>query len=1023
MARKNKNKNKKNKKNLKKNKVTQPVSLRQIPSIIGADFQEYGNDINELQKKIDSLPPSKEKRRILFSTEASFLHTGFSTYLRELFLRLNSTNKYELAEMGSYSHAPELDPRARQVPWKFYHVLPSNPVEEREYKKDYRENQFGKWKLPYVLLDFKPDIILLNRDHWMDNYVLKSPLRENCLVYWMPTVDGFPQKWQWIKDYGMLDGLFTYSWFGKKVLEEQSRCALARRYGMKPLNVLDVIQPGVDLNKFKPIPRNEVLKAFNIPDPSFGFVGTVMRNQPRKLFPRIVESFRMFKEQYPCESNKVFLLLHTSYPDVGWDIPEFIRQNGLEDCVVWSYRCRACGNIAISSWRGSPTDCPICKTKESFTTPNTQFGYDDEQFNLIYNIMDVYIQGTIAEGCFGKGTLVHTQNGHIPIENVQPGDKILSHNGKWQTVNKTFINPVESKVLKLNIAGTFEDIILTENHNMFIAELTEEKDNWGRKKLIPNGKIIKTEAGKLSKSDWLACPIDRNIIDVDYLKITDYVEGTFERENGTVGYKTNRYNKNGIYTDVKNKFELNQDNLKLIGLLLGDGHFDGKYVSISGHKVKKAENFELFAKKIRNLTENQVRLRNKTDTDASKMSVSSPVLSKFFSALLGKYSRNRKIPFEFMHLPVEKQKSLIQGYYLSDNTTDPTLIGFSTSSLQLAVQLRSILSRMNILMYVSRCKRAENEYKTYTKINRVELAELVNELNFSYERPQELKIQSKIINNHIFTKVKNIEETNYNENVVYNLQAINENNIDATESSFAVSCATAGVGNCGMPINEAKSAGTPCLVSDYSACYEKARNGGALPIKNICDDPNLASYTEQETGQNRSLFDRQDLANKLALLMGSETKRSMLAKEARECAVKYYDWNLTAKKWEYWIDSANIKKRDETWKAPVELKPLPNYKISDKNLSNKEFIEECYLKIISGKRPDPGGFQTWMQNLQRAGPKGTPQNKACREQMEAHFRALIEKENEQKQLKSNINNTITDPVERINKQVEEYERQ
>ena len=606
----------------KKKKNKQVVqSLRQVPSIVGAEFQEIHNSIEELQKKIDSLPNSTEKKRILFCTEASFLHTGFSTYLREVFKRLHSTGKYELAELASYGHSKELDPRAAQVPWKYYHNLPSNKMEEQEYNKDYKENQFGKWRLSHVLADFKPHIVILNRDNWMDSYVLKNVLRENCLVFWMPTVDGCPQQWGWMKDYGNVDGLFTYSWFGKKVLEEQSRCSLAKRYGMKPLNVLDVIQPGVDLEKFKPLPKDQVFKSFNIPNPNFKFVGTVMRNQPRKLFPRIVESFRMFKEQYPKEAENVFLLLHTSYPDVGWDIPEFVRQNGIEDSVVWSYRCRHCGNIAVSNFLGSPTDCPICNSKGTFQTPNTQFGFNDEQLNLVYNLMDVYVQGTIAEGD-------------------------------------------------------------------------------------------------------------------------------------------------------------------------------------------------------------------------------------------------------------------------------------------------------------------------------------------------------------------------------------------------------------GMPINEAKAAGVPCLISDYSACYEKARNGGALPIKNIGDDTRLASYTEQETGQNRSLFNRQDLCDKIALLIKDEPKRLKLAREARQCAVKYYDWDLTAKKWEYWISSAKIKNSAETWDAPIVLKPLPKESIYDKDLSNKEFIEQCYLKILSGKLPDPQGYRTWMQALQNGGEEGTPENAQRRKELEAHFRSLIEKENEQKMLKKGTIKKAVSPVEKARKFVE-----
>lgn len=593
------------------------VSLRQVPDIIGAEFRHDGNDIEALQAKIDELQPSLEgqpKRRILYITEASYLRTGFSTYLREVMLRLQSTGKYELAEFGSYGHSPIIDPRAKEVPWKYYHNMPETGVEEQAYQKDYKENQFGKWKLPYVLSDFQPDIILLNRDNWMDTHVLKNSLRGNCLVFWMPTVDGFPQKWNWLQDYSKVDGLFTYSWFGKKVLEQQSRSPLAKRYNLKQLEVSQVCQPGVNCDVFKPLPKDQVRKVFGMvrpEDQKKRFVGTVMRNQPRKLFTRIIESFRMFREQHPDIAQDVFLLLHTSIPDVGWDIPEWVRQNGLEEWVVFTYLCRRCGNMAISNFRGSPTNCPVCHGDRTFQTPNTQFGLEPEQFNYIFNMLDVYIQGSIAEGD-------------------------------------------------------------------------------------------------------------------------------------------------------------------------------------------------------------------------------------------------------------------------------------------------------------------------------------------------------------------------------------------------------------GMPVNEAKAAGVPVLASDYSALYEKARNGGAIPIEND------SFYTEHETGQNRSLFCRQDLCDKLAHLLSNEADRLKLASEARQCAVTYYTWDLCAKKWELAIDSAEIKDRSKTWEGDIELKSLPEERYADDNeLSDKEFIEQCYLNIVSGKKPDADGMRTWSQALEKSGPPGTDGNKKCRAQLEAWFRQKVEKENDEKKLKANPTAALVNPVDRI----------
>jgi len=594
----------------------QSFKLNSMPDIIGADFQDIGNDIVEIKRKINALPKSDYKRRILFSSEASYLNTGFATFTSEVMQRLHKTGKFDIAEIASYGNARSLEPRAKSIPWQYYHVLPINNIEAQEYQSNYRQNQFGKWKLSYALADFKPDVLFDLRDAWMVEHINQSPLRDNFLFFLSACVDSHPQKWEWLRDYSKVDHLFAYSWFGKKVLEEQSRCLLARKMNLKPLNVTDVIQAGVDNSIFKPIDKIEAKKAFGIP-PGIKLVGTVMRNQPRKLFPRILQSFQILKENYPLESKDTMLLLHTSVPDVGWDLPEAIARCGLIDHVVFSYLCNSCGMVAISTFVGSPTNCPSCGNN-TFHTPNTQFGYPPEHFNFIYNLMDIYIQGSIAEG-------------------------------------------------------------------------------------------------------------------------------------------------------------------------------------------------------------------------------------------------------------------------------------------------------------------------------------------------------------------------------------------DA------------------IPISEAKSAGCPCLISDYSAMYEKARNGGALPIKNLTENPKAMTYVESETMQNRSLFDRYDLAEKMAMLLRDENKRANMSIEARKCAEKYYNWDLAATKLEYHLLSVPIKDRKTTWERTIEIKTInensPPSTAFDKE-GNREWLVWCYKNILGRSGIDPEGLKHWTGAIENA----TDKNKA-RSEIEKHFRQMVNSENFSKMLIKNPDLALTDPVEKIRKQI------
>ena len=607
-------------------------SLNSIPKITSGTFDVERNSVenfqNRLKKALEnpSLNTSTYKKRVLFVSEASYLHTGFSTYAREVLKRLHASGLVEVAEFGSYGDSPLIDPSAKKIPWKYYHNNPTTMNEANIYglvngqqiHEGYRENQFGKWKFPYVLIDFKPDIVISIRDHWMDAYIKQSPLRKNFIWIWMPTVDGYPQKWDWLNDYSTVDYLVTYSWFGKSVLEEQSRTLLAKQYKIPSLNVKEVCQPGADTNIFKPIPREEILKFFNMdPNTVPTFIGTVMRNQPRKLFTRIIESFRIFKEKYPLESHNVKLLLHTSIPDVGWDISECVLQNGLYEHVLYTYICDHCNSVGISNFLGMGSNgnvpCPICR-QQTFHTPNTRSGFSDQQLAYVYNLLDIYIQGSIGEGE-------------------------------------------------------------------------------------------------------------------------------------------------------------------------------------------------------------------------------------------------------------------------------------------------------------------------------------------------------------------------------------------------------------GMPINEAKCCGTPVLCSDYSAMAEKARNGGALPIKND------TIYTEHETMQWRSLFDRDDLATKLALILGTQGKRQQLSTEAYKCGVQYYNWDLCALKWLTLIAEIPIKNRITTWEGEYKIKNITSE--SAPNLEDdKEWLTWCYKNIVSGKEPDPEGLRYWLNIL-----KSSKDKKDTRNKIENFFREKVRQDNSIAQLINNPETIIIDPIERVRNIINEHEKE
>lgn len=333
----------------------------------------------------------KKPKKILAVGEASFLSTGYAVYQNEVLKRLHATGKFEIAELGCYGS--NQDPRAMMVPWRFYGNIPEmgNKAEEERYAADVF-NAFGKLNYESILLDFKPDIVFDIRDYWMISYQEKSPFRD--MYHWciMPTVDAAPQSNDWIGTYMNADSVFCYTDWGADVLKKQSG-------GL--VNVLGSNPPGADIDIFKPVANKEQHRLSAGISTDIFIVGTVMRNQTRKLYPNLLEDFRKYLD-YCKDNNKdlydrSFLYLHTCYPDLGWNIPSLILNNGLSSKVIMTYACRNCGIVFPSFFQDPPIVCHMCGRADA-RLPNTMQGISREQLANIINYFDVYVQYASNEG-------------------------------------------------------------------------------------------------------------------------------------------------------------------------------------------------------------------------------------------------------------------------------------------------------------------------------------------------------------------------------------------------------------------------------------------------------------------------------------------------------------------------------------------------------------------------------------------------------------------------------------------------
>jgi len=328
------------------------------------------------------------KPRVLFVSESDKLASGFGVYSHEVLKRLHATGKYELAELACYGAPTSF----QNTDWLTYGVAPM--AGEDEYNKEHTNNpqvQWGIVRFERVCLDFKPDIVITYRDPWMDAYIADSPFLPFFHWVWMPTIDSEPQKLEWLYQlFNRCDGLLAYSEYGIRALDRQTNGRL------KPVGCAS---PAIDPKVFVMAPNKEKHKeAYGLDGDSF-IVGTVMRNQKRKMFPELMRAFKQYLDMAPKElADKSFLYLHTSYPEKhGWDITSLIHEYKLGSKAICTYKCRHCKKFFVAHYRDAITVCRFCKN-HSAVLPGVSNGVERDELVQIFNLMDLYVQYAICEG-------------------------------------------------------------------------------------------------------------------------------------------------------------------------------------------------------------------------------------------------------------------------------------------------------------------------------------------------------------------------------------------------------------------------------------------------------------------------------------------------------------------------------------------------------------------------------------------------------------------------------------------------
>ena len=339
--------------------------------------------------------------------------------------------------------------------------------------------------------------------------------------------------------------------------------------------------------------------------------------------------------------------------------------------------------------------------------------------------------------CFVPGTLVRTETGYRPIEQVQVGDRVLSSDGLYHSVTEVMETPFDGDLVSIMPTVSTRPILATPEHpflvlrgchnpktgcgpkcNSYIARGDGMGRGAGSVMLLPSGKwwaraqvqgsrgsgrkplgtydtkedaemaAQSFRAGQLKPGHVLEWDDAQNVTGGDWL-VSQWGRDIRDVTEVVVPPEFRKITRLGESRLGPDKFSVDEEFLWMVGLYLAEGSSGSRSLNFSLH-VKETD-FQQRLLRIFTRYGYNPKVKH-TRGHGCVVRVNSTSLSQWFPEWLGRGCANKRIPEELMFLPPEKTRALIQGIYDGDGSKRENEI--TQTSEVLALQIAESLHRV-----------------------------------------------------------------------------------------------------------------------------------------------------------------------------------------------------------------------------------------------------------------------------------------------------------------------------------------
>lgn len=294
--------------------------------------------------------------------------------------------------------------------------------------------------------------------------------------------------------------------------------------------------------------------------------------------------------------------------------------------------------------------------------------------------------------CFPAGTPVLTKRGFVPIQQVLPGDEVLTHRDRFKLVTHVTEREVDESLVELSIVYLGDAPIRSTRNHRFFALDASGRMGWTAAEDLTTSHYIRvdriTETIPLEAIDLLAY-LDGGGLEEDgqVYRATPFVGG-----NGAVGVKESRR--------VNRRIAIDEQFGRWLGYFVAEGGLtdNSVYFTLSKDEPHLAAEIADLSREIFGV-DAAIQDRAGQPSHWMRVYLHSSVLVRFLRGLLeGRTgATNKRLPSWFLRVPRNVQKAFVGAVFAGDGIIQETNVGLFLANPELIRQIYTILLRLNVV--------------------------------------------------------------------------------------------------------------------------------------------------------------------------------------------------------------------------------------------------------------------------------------------------------------------------------------